>query len=164
MMEHHERNVPRHMQAGLKAVAMFEATKGLIVLTAALGILSFLHKDVADEVERLVWRLHLNPEGHISQVFLHAARNVTNGKIWAAAGAAFVYAVVRFVEAYGLWHTRTWAEWFALLSGAVYLPWEIYEVSIHPSRPHMLLFAGNLAIILYMLYVRVREVRSGEWQ
>lgn len=151
----------KSLARGLKAVAVFEAAKGVLVIAAACGGLTLLHKNVAFEVERLLDRLHFNPGGHLSDLFLQWASNVTDGKLWAAAGAALVYATVRFVEAYGLWHARDWAEWFVLLSGSIYLPWEIYEVALHPSALHSLVFASNLVIVLYMLYVRVRASRTG---
>jgi uncharacterized membrane protein (DUF2068 family) len=141
-------------------VAIFEAMKGVLVIAAACGLLTFLHKDVAHEVGLLVDRLHFNPEAHVSQIFLRAASNVTDTKLWAAAAAAVMYSVVRFVEAYGLWNGRIWAEWFALLSGSMYLPWEIYQVTVHFSPGHLILFACNLAIVLYMLYVRLQTIRS----
>ena len=64
---------------------------------------------------------------------------------------ALVYAAVRGVEAYGLWHGRRWAEWFAALAGGIYIPVELYEL-VH--RPGWLAFAAlvlNLAIVLLML-------------
>src|SRR4249919_3417894 len=109
----------RALPAGLRLVAIFEAMKGVLVIGAACGLLTLLHKDVADQAGRLVDRLHLNPDGHVSEVFLRAASNVTDAKLWAAAAAAVMYSVVRFSEAYGLWNRRTWAEWFALLSGSM---------------------------------------------
>jgi uncharacterized membrane protein (DUF2068 family) len=147
-------------RVGLRTVAVFEAMKGVLVIAAACGLLTLLHKDVADEVARLVDRFHVNPEGHVSQALLRAATNVTDAKLWAAAAAAVMYSVVRFVEAYGLWNGRIWAEWFALLSGSIYLPWEMYEVIAHFSPSHLILFAGNLAIVLYMVYRRLRTLRS----
>jgi len=36
--------------------------------------------------------------------------------------------LARFVEAYGLWRQRRWAEWFAAVSGAIYIPFELYEL------------------------------------
>ena len=48
------------------ARSQFEAVKGVLVIAAACGLLTLLHKDVADEVGRLVDRLHLNPDGHVS--------------------------------------------------------------------------------------------------
>jgi uncharacterized membrane protein (DUF2068 family) len=67
-----------------------------------------------------------------------------------------VYAIVRFAEAYGLWNDREWAEWFALLSGAMYLPWEMYSLMRHPLPVKWAILLANLAIVLYMLFLRVQ--------
>ena len=72
----------------------------------------------------------------------------------------FAESIVRFVEAYGLWHYRIWAEWFALLSGCLYLPWEIYKVAQKPTWIHWVVLAFNVVIVLYMLYVRLRYPRD----
>ncbi len=140
----------------LRTVATYEAVKGALVLLAGFGLLTLLHKDVGDVAERIVGRLHMNPARHVSQVFIIAASKLTDAKLWAMAMGAAAYSTVRFVEAYGLWHMRVWAEWFALLSGGIYLPWEIYELIERPTRIHWVLLLSNLAIVLYMLYIRVR--------
>ena len=112
---------------------MFEAIKGVAVLAAGFGVLTLLNKDAVEIAEHWVRKLHMDPEGHLSMVFLRAAEKVTDANLWAAAAGALAYSTVRFVEAYGLWNARVWAEWFALLSGCLYLPWEIYEVIAHPT-------------------------------
>jgi uncharacterized membrane protein (DUF2068 family) len=147
-------------QKGLRTVAVFEALKGAIVLAAGLGLLSLLHRDVEVEAEHLVRFLHMNPDGHISASILRVAAGVTEAKVLAAAGATITYSIVRFVEAYGLWHCYVWAEWFALLSGGLYLPWEIYKVAERPTWIHWLVFSINIVIVLYVLYVRVRSSRD----
>ncbi len=73
--------------------------------------------------------------------------------------ACLTYSTVRFVEAWGLWHRRVWAEWFALLSGALYLPLEILKVAERADWERVAVLAINVAIVLYMLYIRVREAR-----
>ena len=73
--------------------------------------------------------------------------------MWAAARIAFAYALLRFTEAYGLWKARTWAEWVALVSGALLLPLEIRELMRGLTILRSSLFVGNLAVVLYMLYV-----------
>lgn len=152
--------VDTHTQrAGLQAVAVFEAIKGVAVLAAGFGVLTLLNKDAVEIAEHWVRKLHMNPEGHLSTVFLRAAEKVTDANLWAAAAGALAYSIVRFVEAYGLWNARVWAEWFALLSGCLYLPWEIYEVIAHPSPIKYGLLATNLAVVLYMLYVRIQASR-----
>lgn len=150
----------RTRRAGLRAIALFEALKGALVLAAGFGALTLLHKDFPEVAEQFTYRLHLNPEGHLAHIFLNAAEKLTDARLWAAAAAALAYSIVRFVEGYGLWNARVWAEWFALLSGSLYLPWEIFELVSHATPVRWALFASNLVVVLYMLYVRVRATRG----
>lgn len=143
-------------RTGLRAVAVFEAAKGTLVLAAAVGLMALVGKDVPEIAERLIQLVHLNPEGRMSHVFLRAAERLTDARLWAAAAGALAYSVVRWVEAWGLWHAREWAEWFALLSGCLYLPWELYEVIARPSRIHTLVLLLNTGIILYIASLRFR--------
>ena len=151
-------------RAGLEAIAVFEAIKGVAVLAAGFGVLALVHRDLPDIVENLIHHLHMNPEGHLSHVFLHASEGTSDAKLHAIAGAAFAYSVVRFVEAYGLWNARVWAEWFAILSGMLYLPWEIYEIVVHPRPIRWVIFTGNIVILLYLIYARIRAIRIGRQQ
>lgn len=138
----------------MRTIAGFEALKGLLVLAAGFGVLGLLHKDAPEVADHLVHVLHLRPEGHISEVFLKAANNVTDRRLWAIAAGALAYSAVRFIEAYGLWHARVWAEWFALLSGCLYLPWEIVELIERPTPVRWTIFATNVIIVLYMAWIR----------
>jgi ABC-type amino acid transport substrate-binding protein len=65
------------------------------------------------------------------------------------------YSAMRFVEAYGLWKRRVWAEWFALISGALYVPFEAYELVRRPTLIHLAVLVINLGIVFYMLYLRL---------
>ncbi len=150
---------PHPHRAALRSIATVEALKGAAALTAGLGLLLLLHKDAAELAEHLLSALHLSPEGHFSRALVHAADTVTDAKLWAIAAASVIYSTVRFVEAYGLWNARVWAEWFALLSGAIYLPWEIYEILVHPGPLRWGLFLTNLAIVVFMLWVRIEASR-----
>jgi len=137
----------------LRAVATFEMTKGLIVLLAACGVLLLVHRedpwDLADGLLRL---LHISPDHHFAQIFLDWADSLTIAKIWAVAAAALSYSVLRFAEAYGLWYARAWAEWIALVSGALYLPFEIYKLVHRQSLFHISVLLINVAVVLYMAY------------
>lgn len=143
--------------AGLRSIAVFEALKGLTVLAVGFGLLHYLHKDIGEAAERIVRQLHMNPTRHYAHVFLEAAYKVTDAKLWALAGGALAYSTVRFTEAYGLWHERAWAEWFALLSGGLYLPWEIYELLEKATPFRMAVLVTNILIVLYMASIRWSE-------
>jgi uncharacterized membrane protein (DUF2068 family) len=143
----------------LRTVAALELSKGMIVLLAASGVLLLIRRedpwDIADGFLKL---LHISPDHHFAQVFLNWADSLTETKVWAVAGVAVTYSVLRFVEAYGLWYARAWAEWIALVSGMLYLPFEIYKLIHHPSPFHLWVFLINVAIVLYMAY----ELKTGE--
>lgn len=150
----------RSSTAGLRLIATFEALKGLAVLLLGIGLLTLLHKDIEQTAENLLAHLHLNPDRRLAHAFLNAASHMTDARLWGLAGAAAAYTAVRWTEAWGLWHRRVWAEWFALLSGALYLPWEIVKLIEHANGLHVALFAGNLAILAYMGFVRFRACRG----
>ncbi len=149
----------RSSAAGLRTVAGIEALKGIIVLLLGLALLGLVHKDAEDVAERLLEHLHVNPDRRLAQALLRTASRVTDARLWSIAGAALVYAGVRFTEAWGLWNRRVWAEWFALLSGALYLPWEILKVVERPNWEHFGIIAANVGILLYMLQIRIRACR-----
>src|SRR5215475_13646626 len=118
-------NLPGLEKYPLRGIALFEALKGLIGVGVLLGLLSLRHQDLDFVVDRLVDFLHINREGHLSDFFSRMAHKVTDQNIMLLIVLAIAYSIIRFVEAYGLWFARAWAEWFALVSGALYIPWEI---------------------------------------
>ena len=139
----------------LRAVALVEFVKGLVVLLAGFGILTLVHRDAWDVAESFLEWLHVSPEAHYAQVFLNLADQVTDSKLWAVAGGAMAYSSLRFIEAYGLWMERAWAEWLALISGTIYLPFEIYEIVRRPDWIRITIFLINVGVVLYMAYLRL---------
>jgi uncharacterized membrane protein (DUF2068 family) len=148
-------------KAGLRAVAVFESAKGVLVLALAIA-LTAVHHRIEDFAEELLYHLHIDFDHRWAQAFMQGASKLGNMRLWTILSVAFSYAAVRFVEAWGLWHRRVWAEWFALLSGALYLPIEILKVAERASWERIAVLAINLVIVLYMLEIRVREIRSRE--
>lgn len=136
----------------MRAVAIVEAVKGSLVLLAGFGLLALVHRDIDALAAKLVRLSHLDPASRYPRIFLDAVGRVTDGRLWFLAAAAGVYSAVRLVEAYGLWHERRWAEWFALLSGGLYIPVEIYELIRHATWLKAAVLVTNVAIVLYMAY------------
>ncbi len=143
----------------LRSVAVFEAFKGAIVLIAGFGLLSFLGRDAEELAAQIVHRMHLDAANHYPQIFIRAMAEVTNTRLWLLAGFAALYATVRFVEAYGLWHERRWAEWFAALSGSVYVPVEIYELAHRVTWLRVGALLLNLLVVAYMVWLLTESQR-----
>ena len=135
----------------MRTVAFFEAAKGLIVLLAGSGLLLFMNRDLQAIAERLVGHLHLDPASHYPRIFLHlaSAASVPSRIRLIALGAA-LYALFRFVEAFGLWKERRWAEWLAVVTGSVYVPFEIYALIRRPGIEPLVFLVANLSIVAYL--------------
>ena len=145
--------------AGLRTVAILEGMKGLVVLAAGLGVLSLVHRDIQGIADKVVQHFHLNPASRYPHIFLEAAAQVTDAKLWLLAMTALLYALARFVEAYGLWYQRRWAQWFALVTGALYLPIESYELLQGVSAIKTIVFLVNAAIVVLLSGVLWRARR-----
>lgn len=122
--------------------------------------LALVHKDSWLIAESLLALLHISTDHRFAQVFLDFADSITDARLWAAARIAFAYAALRFTEAYGLWKERTWAEWVACISGALLLPLEIRELFRGVTFIRCALLLGNVAIVLYMIYIILANRRE----
>ena len=135
----------------IRIVAAVEALKGVLVLAAAAGLLSLLHKDLGDIAVRLVHHSHLNPASRYPQIFIDAASNLQNSRLLFLAFGAAAYSVIRLVEAYGLFYERAWAELLAAGSGAIYIPFELLRIAHHATWLSALLLLVNVAIVVVMV-------------
>jgi len=139
-----------HTLQVLRGIATFEMAKGLVFLLAALGLVFLMGRDPWDMADGLLRILHISPDHHFAQAFLDWADTLTAAKLWAVVAAAGAYSILRFVEAYGLWYARAWAEWIALVSGSLYLPFEIYKLFHRQSPLHITILVINAGIVVYM--------------
>ena len=141
----------------LRTVAVFEFVKGVLVLAA---VLSLHWLDPADVADKFLDFLHISPDRHLARLFLEIADKLSDVKFWHLALGASVYSGLRIAEAIGLWRARAWAEWIALVSGALYLPFELRALMRHASLLHASVFTANLAIVAFMFYLRIYVPRQ----
>lgn len=147
----------RHQRQALRAVASFEFAKGAFVLLIGLSAILLMRQDVWVIAESLLAILHINTDRHFAQVFLDFADSITEARLWTAASVSFTYSALRFIEAYGLWKERLWAEWVAFTSGALLLPVEIHGLMRGITIVRSIIFVGNIAVIFFMIYL----IRAG---
>lgn len=145
----------------IRTVALFEAAKGLLVLLAGFGLLSLVHHDAQGFAERLLAHAHLNPASRYPGIFVELTKQLTDSRLVLMAAGAAAYAVVRFIEAYGLWHSRRWAEWFAALSGGIYIPFEVFELYERANWVSAGVLVLNAAVVVVMLGCLFRADDAG---
>jgi uncharacterized membrane protein (DUF2068 family) len=135
----------------IRAVAVFEGLKGLVVLLAAGGVLSLVHKDVYAIAAAFIAHTHLNPAARYPQIFLDAASHAHDRGLLLLALGAGTYGVLRLVEGYGLFFQRRWAEVLAAGSGAIYVPFELFGLARSPTWHGLAILVLNLAVVAIMV-------------
>jgi len=150
---------PAHIK-GVRTVATVEFTKGIVVVLAGLGVFSMRRMDIWGIAESFLEFFHVNPLNRYVGVFIDLVYRVSDLRLWKIAVIATVYVIIRFVEAYGLWYTRPWAEWMAIASGSIYIPFEIADLSRRPDWFRLLILVINVGIVLYMLMLRLEAAKK----
>lgn len=159
-MRHLTPEPPHRQRRVLQTVATLEFLKGVFVSLMGICALLLVHKDAWLYAESLLALFHISTDRRIALAFLDFADNITDARLWAAARLAFAYSALRFTEAYGLWRCRTWAEWVAAVSGTLLLPLEIRELFQRVTLLRCGLLIGNVAIVVYMVYVILANRRA----
>jgi uncharacterized membrane protein (DUF2068 family) len=154
------RSHPLARRRALRSIALFEALKGAIALAASLGLLSLLDHDLHHLAEALIGYFGLNPGDHYPSVLLHYADIVADANRRSLLLLAAGYILLRFVEAYGLWHERSWGEWLAALAGALYVPFELRHLYYRPNLASVLVLATNVAVVAFLVF-QLRRNRQG---
>ena len=130
------------------------------MLAASLGLLSLLRLDLHRLAAALIEHFGLRPDEHYPSIVLHYSDVLANTDLRSLVLLAAAYVVLRFAEAYGLWYQRAWGQWLGALSGALYVPFELWHLAHRPSLLGVAVLAGNLVVVVFLVYVLWREQRE----
>lgn len=136
----------------LQAIATVEAVKGVVVLAASVGVLSLLHHDARHLVHEMIKHFGMNPDAHYPMILLRDADFLDNANLRSLVLLAMGYAIVRLLEAYGLWNDLAWGEWLGALSGGIYIPIEIQHFIRKPSAIGAAVFFINVFIVGFLAF------------
>ena len=145
----------------LRAIAVFEAIKGIAALAAVIGVFDLMHHDVRRLAMALIGRFGLNPDARYPSMLLHYADLLPGADVRSLAILAFGYILVRLLEAYGLWNDRAWGEWLGALSGGLYIPFEIGHLMHRASIVNGAVLAGNVFVVSFLAYQLWRRRNNG---
>ncbi len=148
-------------RSSLRVIAAWEAIKGVLVLLAGGVAVYVFRPDDEHTIEEFVGHFHLNPAGHTSHIFQRALEHLQDTRLVLLATGALLYALLRFVEAYGLWFEKRWGWILGIASAALYLPLEIREMVMRLTWTSVGLFVVNMAIVVLLWRNRTRHVVVG---
>ena len=139
----------------LRIVALVDVVKALVVLAMAFGLLRAGGHALEHGGATVLRLLDIDPTLGVARrflAFLHSADS-EHGLLVMAACA---YALLRFIESWGLWRMRGWARWLGIVSAGIYVPFELYYLVRTPNATSASVLAVNLAV-LWLLWPRPRS-------
>ncbi len=72
---------------------------------------------------------------------------------WLALALA-AYALIELVEGIGLWLEKRWGEYFAVVATSVFLPYEIYDLTVKVTWLRLGALVVNLLLVVYLVWSR----------
>ena len=96
--------------------------------------------------------------GLVQHSFMLTPRTLTYLAIGLAA-----YALIELVESVGLWLGQRWGEYFAMVATSIFLPYEIYDLTVKITWLRVGAFVINLLLVIYLVWTRrLFGVRGGK--
>ena len=141
------------MSKSLKTIACLKVLRGSIAIT--IGVSLFL---VYRRSEAFSWIDHpilggiASNDPFLQMVFAWLG-SFNQAQILSIAVLACLMGALRWVEAGGIWFNQSWAQWLAVFSGFIYIPFEINELIHRFSWFMVVILFINTLIVAYLLYV-----------
>jgi len=142
----------------IRLIALFKLLKAALLIAVGLGALHLLHNHMAGELERWVAMLGLDPGNRYIAKALQKFADLSPNKVKSLGVVSFIYAGLFLTEGIGLWLVKRWGEWFSVIITSSLVPFEIYEITRHPSSLKVFALIVNVAVALYLVY-RIRTER-----
>jgi len=141
------------MSKSLKTIACLKILRGVIAITIGVSLF-FVYRNS----EAFSWINHpglgsMASQDPFLQMLFFWLGGFNQEQILSIAILASAMGVLRWVEAGGIWLNKSWAQWLAVFSGFIYIPFEINELIHRFSWLMVLILLINSVIVTYLLYV-----------
>jgi uncharacterized membrane protein (DUF2068 family) len=156
----------------LRLFAIERFLRAIVIGTAAVGLWQFRNSQTSIEkrfdrevpaLRGLFRQLGYNINNSKLVGLLHHALTLSSKTLTLLAIGLALYTIVEIVEGVGLWLARRWGEYFAMVATSFGLPLEIYDLTRKVTALALVVFAINLALVLYLVITkRLFGVRGGK--
>lgn len=148
--------------AALYGLLVIKLTKGLLLLTLAVGIFSLRDRDLPRELAALLRLLHQDPEHAFWAALAARLEALTPANLRFLASGTLLYALLLFAEGLGLLCGCGWAVWLALGETAFFIPLEVADLLHRFHWGIASLLVANVLIVAWLVRYRHRWFPQGE--
>ncbi|MGA2623259.1 MAG: DUF2127 domain-containing protein [Bacteroidota bacterium] len=131
-------------------IALFKLLKAVLLAIVAVGALSLVNRDIAEKVGRWVAVVHVDPDNRYIQKLMTKLTTLDPRRLEAIGAGTIIYAAIFTIEGIGLLMRKRWAQYLTVVTTALLIPLEIYEVFSHTKIPRIVLLIVNTAIVWYL--------------
>jgi uncharacterized membrane protein (DUF2068 family) len=156
----------------LRVFAVERFLRFVILGGAAYGVWRFRYDRAG------IQRAYNNAQSAIRALYRDLGFNVSDSKLlgliqdsfrftsrwltYLAIGLA-VYAVIELVEGVGLWLGKRWGEYFAMVATSIFLPYEVYDLTVKITGLRVAALVINLLLVIYLAWTkRLFGIRGGQ--
>jgi uncharacterized membrane protein (DUF2068 family) len=140
----------------LISIAVLKLVKAALLIAVGIGAIKLLHKDLAATVLHWTQALGVDPDNRFIHGTLVKILRVTPRQLRELSVGTFFYAALFVTEGVGLLMEKLWAEYFTIITTALLIPLEIYELTSRLTFTRAAVLIVNALIVWYL----VRRVRS----
>lgn len=144
------------------AIGVLKLFEAVLFVLLGVGVIQLLHKDLVDEVTRLLSAMRFDPEGRFASVLLDKVALITPLGLKEISAVAFAHAGLDILEGVGLILRKIWAEFVTLGVSVLFLPLEFFGLVRHVTWMRVGITAVNVAVVVYLIFhvqMRLRERR-----
>lgn len=143
-------------------IGALKLVEAALFVLLGVGVMRILHKDLVDEVWRLLTAMRFDPEGRFASLLLDKVALISPLRLKEISAAAFAHAGLDILEGTGLVLRKIWAEFVTLVVSALFLPLEFFAIARHVTWGRVGITAVNAAVVIYLIFhvqMRLRERR-----
>jgi uncharacterized membrane protein (DUF2068 family) len=140
----------------LVLIGIGKLIKSALLIALGFGALAVLHANVAHTVTSWMREMRVDPDNRFIHSMLERFFSITPAQLKGLSIGTFLYASLFLAEGIGLLLRKHWAEYFTIVTTALLLPLEIYELEQRLTFVRIAILALNVAIVWYLI-VRVRS-------
>jgi uncharacterized membrane protein (DUF2068 family) len=146
-----------HRYGPLLLIAVGKLLKAAFLLALAAAVLRLVHRDVEEVLHRWAREVHVDSASRLLSEAIAKVAGVSDRQLQVIALALFLYAALFAAEGVGLLLRKVWAEYLTVVSTALLLPIEVYELARHATLARAAILMVNLVILIYLI-ARLRSL------
>ncbi len=149
---------PSRTRLVLRLIAIERCVRGVLLLVAGAYLLFHLSTDFGQLAERVIRSIDIDPRQHFFRRVVASLHRLHAHQLRIVGLAALGYGGLELIEGVGLWLDQLWAEYLTVIATSLLIPFELYELAVHPTLWKAGGIFVNVLIVSYLAWALRRRV------